>query len=115
MERTELAKDATIERMQALLEKFPDLRDGRIDVTLEMRNSPAQAGPDLFTVRTHVVRGRYGGIRLEKSAPNLYSALADVVDHMLERLNRFGDRERVMERNKARRRSNLLTAAQRKA
>lgn len=39
---------------------------------------------------------------LEKSDSSLYVALAEVVDHVLEKLNRFGDRLRVKERTKAR-------------
>ena len=67
-----------------------------------MENSPLQAGPDLFKVKLHVSRGRYDGITVEKSDSNLYVALAEVVDHMLEVLNRFGDRARVKERKRAR-------------
>lgn len=39
---------------------------------------------------------------LEKSDASLYVALADLVDHMLEKLNRFGDRARMKERTRAR-------------
>lgn len=39
---------------------------------------------------------------VEKSDASLYVALAELVDHMLEKLNRFGDRQRVQERSKAR-------------
>jgi ribosome-associated translation inhibitor RaiA len=62
-----------------------------------MDNSPAQPGQDLFKVKIFVSRGRYDGITLEKEDSNLYIALADVVDHMLEALNRYGDRVRVKE------------------
>ena len=102
LEKSELAKEAAFERIEAVVEKFPDLANCRIRITLEMENSPAQAGPDLFTVKVQITTGRYSGIVLKKSAPNLYAALADLVDHMLEKLNRFGDRTRVKERSKAR-------------
>lgn len=106
LEKSEIAREAALERIEPLVEKFPDLEAGKIQVTLEMHNSPHQAGPDLFSVRIHVHSGRYKGIHLEKSAPNLYVALADLVDHMLEKLNRFGDRARVKERNAARKIAN---------
>lgn len=67
-----------------------------------MENSPAQAGPDLFRVQLLVSRGRYDGITVEKSDSNLYVALAKVSGHMLEVLNRFGDRARVRARKRAR-------------
>lgn len=102
LEKSELAREAAQERIETLIEKFPDLGQSRIQVTLEMQNSPTQAGPDVFKVKVHVARSRYNGITVEKASPNLYVALADVVDHMLETLNRFGDRTRVKERRNAR-------------
>ena len=102
LDRSEMALEATHERVEGLIAKFPDLSESKIQVTLEMENSPAQAGPDLFRVKLHVARGRYDGIIVDKADGNLYVALADVVDHMLEKLNRYGDRLRVKERTKAR-------------
>jgi|GEM_PF-310175 len=102
LEKSELARESALERIEAVVNRFPDLSEGRLVVTLSMQNSPVQAGPDVFTVKVHCRGGRYRGITLEKSAPNLYAALADVVEHMLERLNRFGDHARVKGRKKAR-------------
>ena len=102
LEKSEMAREAVQERVEVLTKKFPDLSGSKIQVTLEMENSPSQAGPDLFKVKLHVSRARYDGITVEKSDSNLYVALAEVVDHMLEVLNRFGDRARVKERKRAR-------------
>lgn len=102
LEKSEMARDAAQERIEILVEKFPDLSKCKIQITLEMENSPLQAGPDLFKVKLHVARGRYDGITVKKSDASLYVALAEVIDHMLEKLNRFGDRKRVQERTKAR-------------
>lgn len=102
LEKSEIAKEAVTERIEALVEKFSDLNESKLQVTLEMENSPTQAGPDLFKVKLHVLSGRFDGITVEKSDSNLYMALAEVVDHMLEVLNRFGDKIRVKERQKAR-------------
>ncbi|OQW48492.1 MAG: hypothetical protein A4S09_04755 [Proteobacteria bacterium SG_bin7] len=102
LDQSELAREIVTERVEVLIEKFKDLSASRIVVTLEMENSPIQAGPDLFSVKLHVFRGRFDGTIVTKSNSNLYVALADVVDHMLEKLNRAGDRERVKERSKAR-------------
>jgi len=102
LDKSELAREAVNDRLAAIVEKFPDLQASRIKVTLEMQNSPLQAGPDLFLVRAQLNSGRYRGLRVEKSAKSLYAALADVVDHMLELLNRFGDRARVKARTGAR-------------
>lgn len=102
LSKSELAREAVQDRIEALVQKFPDLGQSRIQVRLEMQNSPSQPGPDVFKVKVYVTRDRYNGIRVEKANANLYVALADVVDHMLEILNRFGDRARVRERRKAR-------------
>lgn len=109
LDKSEMAREAATGRIESMIEKFPDLTKSRIDITLEMDNSPTQAGPDLFHVKVHISGGRYDGIRLEKSAPNLYLALADVVDRMLEKLNRYGDRARVRTRNKARKQMKILS------
>lgn len=102
LEKSEMACEAVQERVETLADKFPDLSESKIQITLEMENSPFQAGPDLFKVKLHVARGRYDGITVEKADANLFVALAEVVDHMLEVLNRFGDRSRVKERKQAR-------------
>ncbi len=102
LEKSEMAREAVQDRVEALTDKFPDLSGSKVQITLEMENSPAQAGPDLFKVKLHVPSGRYRGITIEKADSNLYIALAEVVDHMLETLNRFGDRARVKERKRAR-------------
>lgn len=103
VDKSEIAIAAAQERVGSLVEKFPDLNDSKIQITLEMQNSPFQAGPDLFKVKVRVLDGRYSGITVEKADSNLYVALAEVVDHMLEVLNRFGDRVRVKQRKQARR------------
>ncbi len=108
LEKSELAREAATERMEALVEKFPDLAPSKIQVTLEMENSPLQAGPDLFKVKVYVSRGRYDGVTYETSDSNLYVALAETVDHLLETLNRHGDRERVKKIKQARTVSKLV-------
>ena len=40
LDRSELAREAVTERLDAIVEKFPDLQKSRINVTLEMQNSP---------------------------------------------------------------------------
>lgn len=102
LDKSEMACEAVHERIETLVEKFPDLTASKIQILLEMENSPFQAGPELFKVKLHIARGRYDGITVEKSDANLYVAMAELVDHMLEVLNRFGDRARVKERKRAR-------------
>lgn len=102
LNKSELLTQSVEDRVRPLEEKFNDLQESLIHVTLEMENSPLQAGPDLFKVKLHISSGRFAGIIVEKSDANLHVALAEVVDHMLEVLNRFGDRERVKKIKQAR-------------
>jgi ribosome-associated translation inhibitor RaiA len=104
LEPSDFARQSAIQRLEALAEKFEDLSHSKMQVTLEMHNAPSQPGPDEFSVSVRIKNGRYRGIGISKSADNIYAALADVVDHLLEMLNRFGDRKRVKARSRARKR-----------
>jgi ribosome-associated translation inhibitor RaiA len=67
LDKSEMAQEAAHERIQTMIQKFPDLDRSKIHVTLEMENSPIQAGPDLFKVKVHISRTRYDGITIEKA------------------------------------------------
>ncbi|MCB0355824.1 MAG: hypothetical protein KDD40_02395 [Bdellovibrionales bacterium] len=102
LEKSELAKSVAEESMNDLVDKFPDLKNSHISLTLSMQNSPTQAGPDLFTVKFYCKTGRYRGVIMQRSAPNLYKALSELSNSLLERLNRFGDKKRVKKIKRAR-------------
>jgi ribosome-associated translation inhibitor RaiA len=102
LESSEIAREAVLNRIEGLVEKFPKLNESRIVVLLEMENSPHKPGPDLFRVKVQIFKGVYDDVSLNKAHENLYVALAEVVDTLLERLNRFSDRERVTKRRQAR-------------
>lgn len=99
LDQSDLTKESVIARLQDTIDRFPDLVGHRITVTLSMENSPQQAGPDHFTVKIHVRGKKYRDVLLDKSAITIYLALADVNEHLLERLNRMGDRKRVKQRS----------------
>lgn len=98
LEKSDLTRESVIMRLEDTMNRFPDLVDHSVTVTLSMENSSQQAGPDHFTVKIHVRGKKYRNVLLEKSAMNLYVAFADVNEHLLERLNRMGDRRRVKQR-----------------
>ena len=102
MKKSELAVGIVKARILEAVTRFPKGGARSVIVTLEMENSPKQAGPDLYKVRTEIIGGRYHGLILEKDGPNLYKALADVNDRLLERLNRVSDRLRTKDRKKRR-------------
>ncbi len=101
-DRSEFVLSAVHSKLETLIEKFPDLSRSQLQVILTMDNSPLQPGADQFRVRILISGGRYAGITIEKSHPNLFVALADLADHLLEKLNRCGDKTRVRARSKAR-------------
>lgn len=103
LDQSELAKEAVHDRFQATIYRFPDLEGHKLTFTLSMENSQFKPGPDLFKVKLVITGKKYGGVILEKSAMSLYTALADVSAHTLERLNRLGDKQRIKDRNRARR------------
>jgi ribosome-associated translation inhibitor RaiA len=98
LDKSEMAKEVVMSRFENLLIKFPDLNKSKVNVLLEMENSRTKAGLDSFKVKIFIKGGRYQGITLEKNHPNIYVAVADVYEHMLEALNRFGDKQRVKNR-----------------
>jgi ribosome-associated translation inhibitor RaiA len=102
LDESELAKEAVRDRFQATIDRFPDLEGHKLSFTLSMDNSQFKPGPDLFKVKLLIAGKKYGGVELEKSAMSLYTALADVSAHALERLNRFGDKQRIRNRTQAR-------------
>lgn len=102
MEKSEFAEAAVKERLGDMVEKFPRLAGHQITVTLSMENSPVQAGPDSFTVRVLILGPEFKEISLAKHDATLYAALAAVREHLLETLNRHGDRARVITRRRQR-------------
>lgn len=108
LDKSTLVKETVEERIGEVFEKFPKLREHRITVTLSMENSPIQAGPDFFSVRVLIQGPDFKQIKLEKNSQNLYVALADVKEHLLEQLNRFGDKNRVRQRSRARKWRSLM-------
>ena len=95
LEKSELAKSIVLERLEGVVEKFPLLVDHDITFTLEMANSPKQNGPDCFIVKVVVDGKKYKNIVLSQENINLYIATAYLFDNLTNRLNRFGDKQRV--------------------
>lgn len=102
LEHSDLVKKVVQDRFEPLNEKFPHLRSHKMTITLEMENSPTQPGRDSFSVRVLVDGRRFRGLNFSRSAENLYAAVANTADGMLELLNRKGERYRVRSRRQTR-------------
>lgn len=97
-----MARSIVVEKMNVLIEKFPDLQHHAIYLTLSMDNSASQAGPDEFGIRVQIKGKKFDGLIVEKKAQSLYLAMAVVDEVLLELLNRRIDKRRVKNRNQLR-------------
>lgn len=88
MDSSSLMAENVQNKIFPTLEKFPDLKSHRVTVTLEMENSPFQAGPDLFSVSVMVTGKKYKNIRIKKSSENFYVAVSNLTESFTEHLSR---------------------------
>ena len=79
-------------KMNNVLAKFPSLFEHRTTLTIEMQNSPKQAGPDLFTVSSMINGKLFKNLKIKRSAGNLYVAVAKLVDGLNQLLGEENDR-----------------------
>jgi ribosome-associated translation inhibitor RaiA len=105
LEPSQLARDIVKQRIEPIIEKFPALTGHKVTLTLEMENSPDQAGPDLFTVSSMVTGKNFNNLKIKKSSRNFFLATAELVDGFNELLSRENDR--LFKRN---RNSKLINA-----
>ena len=99
LEPSQLARNVVKDRIEPVLEKFPALGEHRVTLTLEMENSPTQAGLDLFTVTSIVSGPTFKNLKLRKSAENFYQATAELVDAFSELLSQETDRRKKIFRS----------------
>jgi|GEM_PF-3168413 len=99
LEKSELARDVTRQKLEHLYEQFPKLSRHRFVVTLSMENSPTKAGPDQFSVSARIDGPQFFGIQVVHREANLYLALAQIS----ERLARLLSEETKIELRRRRR------------
>ncbi len=102
LKKSNLAEKVVLEKMNLLVEKFPELEQNSIQLTLSMDNSSIQPGPDEFGIKIQIKGKKFEGLILEKKAKSLYMAMALVYEALLELLNRRIDKIRVKSRSQLR-------------
>jgi ribosome-associated translation inhibitor RaiA len=102
LKKSILAEKVVLEKMNLLIEKFPELEQNSIQLTLSMDNSSIQPGPDEFGIKIQIKGKKFEGLILEKKAKSLYMAMALVYEALLELLNRRIDKIRVKSRSQLR-------------
>lgn len=93
-------ENKVIERLEHVLDKFPAMERARVTAIVGMENSRLHAGPELFSVKVHISGLGMKPLVLQKSALNVYEALAEVSHRLLELLHRFEERRRSLSRGK---------------
>jgi ribosome-associated translation inhibitor RaiA len=86
------AQEIIKEKLEAVFEKFPTLSEHKVTLTVEMENSPRQAGPDQFTISTMVTGKVFKNLRIKKSSKNFYLTVTEVVNGFNKLLNRETER-----------------------
>lgn len=99
MESSDFLRQAVEKKISIFTLKFCELKKTDLRITLEMLNSPFKSGPDLFLVKINIVSGRFKDLTIQKTSLNIYGAVADVFDCLLELINRKIDKDRVKQRN----------------
>jgi ribosome-associated translation inhibitor RaiA len=101
IEQSKMTTDLVRSRLEDVVTKFPDLSKHSLKALVYAENTSTQAGPDVFGVKLIVDGKKFKKIVLEKKGRNLYVALGDLCDSLLERLNRVLDKQRVKRRVQA--------------
>jgi ribosome-associated translation inhibitor RaiA len=87
MEPSTLARQIVEEKLTPVIDKFPKLKLNALTVTLEMENSPAHAGPDLFTTWVVIKVPGARHLKLKRSDMNFYRAISLLSDGLMESLS----------------------------
>jgi len=92
LESSQLAKNAVEERIRPIIDKFPSLEGHSVTLTIEMENSPKQAGPDFFSVSSLVMGRIYKELKIKRTSLSSYIANAAQTDALNKLLSRESDR-----------------------
>lgn len=101
---SESLKGAMTEKVQHVIEKFPELAstNSMTTVTVGMQNSVLHAGPQLYQVKLILLARGLKPIVLQKHAENVYLAMAMLADRLFELLHRALEKRREKTRAKGR-------------
>jgi ribosome-associated translation inhibitor RaiA len=94
LEKSDLVRDVLSDRIQKVLEKFPDFPAKSITAIASMENSPGHSGPDRFSIKILINAKGLPPIIIEKHADNLYAAISAVGDRAFELIHRAMERRR---------------------
>jgi ribosome-associated translation inhibitor RaiA len=99
LESSEFMRNLAIEKVNHVLEKFPELDHPTVSIVISMENSQFHAGRDLFKVKAIMLSRGLKPVIIEKEAINPYQAIAHLSDRMFEVIHRSLERRRERARS----------------
>jgi ribosome-associated translation inhibitor RaiA len=100
--KSDFVKNVIDEKVNHVLEKFPELVDAATTVVVGMENSPLHAGPDNFQVKLTMFSRGLKPVILQRESDNPYQAVAHLTDRLFEVLHRALERRREKSRSERR-------------
>lgn len=88
MNASSLTSENIHQRLMPIIDKYPDIKNHRMSVTIEMENSPQQAGQDFFSISIMMTGKIFKDLRIKKSSENFYIALSSLVESLNAHLSR---------------------------
>lgn len=94
MKSSDFIEAALQEKIEHVLNRFPQSHRASITATVNMENSQLHPGPDLFQVKLIVLLKGMRPVVLQKENSNVYQTIAQVTDRLSEVLHRHFQRLR---------------------
>lgn len=92
LKKSEFVKSFVLDRVQSVLEKFPQYQRGKAVVYVSMESSPYQHGRGAFGVKVMLNNSIKKSLVFSKKAGTLFEATAELADGLLENLHRQSDK-----------------------
>jgi ribosome-associated translation inhibitor RaiA len=102
LEKSEFVEQIVHERVESVLSKFSNVEDSEATVYVSKEHSSDHSGPNLFRVK-FLWRGiKSKPLVLVKASQNLYEATAQVIESLLENINRHSQKATTLRRSSQR-------------
>lgn len=102
LDKSDFVESAVADKLERVIEKFPDFSKATATVSVSMENSHEHSGKDFFIIKMTLVGAHKRPLVIQKDGSNPYEALARVSDRLLDVLSRYGGKKRTVKRHSAR-------------
>ncbi len=101
LEKSDFIEAIVAEKIERVLEKFPEFSKASATISISMENSHEHSRKDHFNVKLVLVGAHKRPFVIHKAAANPYAAAAILADRLLHFLSRANDKIRVKRRHLA--------------